>query len=274
MINKLKQLKGLKPKKTKDTVVYRINEYLKSQHNQPLPYTPKPANTPSLLGSKCYRKLYYNYFKVAKDYKTDAKGCRIFESGIWHESMIMSWLIAMGEHIPFREESGEIPVDRRTGKPNPQFPLKPSRFKINKGFVDNVAIVDGKLWLYEFKSSNENKFIQLENPSEDHMYQIAVYYYEFTRALQAGEYSHIEELNNITKIEGIKVFYINKNTSDLKEFTIPTDELNKWVDKVDKKVEKLSTFTDSRTLPPKTLDYCNYCAFRKKCKNDWNDINS
>jgi hypothetical protein len=256
----------------KDGTLVRINEFLKSKYNAPLTYAPKPTHKPSELGSKCFRKIYYSYYKVPRDTKIDAKGSRIFETGNFYEAMVMSWFIGMGEHIPYRNKDGVIPKHWATGEPNPQFPITVPDWRVNKGYIDNVAIVDGELWLYEIKSSASHKFNDLNGPMDDHKVQIATYFKAFNDHLVRGDFSHIPELAGHTKAAGVKVLYVNKDTSDLELFTLRSEALERQVKLLQGKITVANEFIDKKELPPKTEDKCSYCPFKKKCAKDWNGV--
>lgn len=259
-------------KPTKSELEARFKEYLKKKHNVPITYVQKYSHTPSGFGTKCYRKIYYNYFKIAKDSKTDAKTAGIFETGNYYELMILDWLKAMGEHIPYLDpKTGQIPVDRH-GKPNAQFPLSIKDWRIRKGYIDNVAIVNGKLYIYEVKSSNSFKFGELTEPMDDHKTQITCYYKAMEEGLNDGTYAHIPQLEGFTKVDGIMVIYINKDDSTRKIFEISPATLEGYVKTTQEKVIKADTFIQSHTLPPKTPDKCSWCNWAAKCSKNFNEI--
>lgn len=255
-----------------DDLVAKIDSYLKIKYNKPVMYTPKPGHIPSSFGSKCFRKIYYTYYKVEKDIPTDAYSAKIFETGNYYEDMILSWLIGMGEHIPYRDKEGKVPLHWETKKPNPQFPISVPGWRINKGFIDNVAVSDGKLWLYEIKSSASFKFNELTEPFPEHKVQTAIYVKAFNDHLKNGDFAHIPELAGIMDVSGVKVIYINKDTSRLKVFSLKCEVLDRNIKAVDDKVKKANDYIDLKELPPKTKDKCTYCQFSKKCKKDWNAL--
>lgn len=263
--------------KAKDSTYLKINEYLKKKANAPIKYEQKPSHSPSTFGSNCLRRIYYTYWKVEKDSKVDAHLARIFETGNYYEDMVMEWLKAIGEHIPYRNKgNGQTPLSKDgSGIPDPQFPIAISDWRIRKGFVDNIGVSDEKLWIYEIKSCASFKFADLDEPMPDHKIQVAAYYWAVTEALQADEYSHIPELypdgiRRFDQIEGVKVIYINKDTSDLKIFALKESDLLSIVERIYKKVAIVDQYIDATELPPKTPDKCNYCNFRKKCDKNWN----
>jgi hypothetical protein len=260
-------------KPLKDSTALRIDAYLQEQYNKPLNYTPVPSHSPSTFGTKCLRKIYYSYWKVEKDIPTDAKSAKIFETGKHYENMVMSWLKGIGEHIPYVGKDGKIPLDRHTGEPNPQFPIAVPEWRIKKGFIDNVGVCGGELWLYEIKSSNSFKFDQLQEPMSEHKIQTAAYYRAFETALHRGDYAHIEALKgfeNFLGCAGVKLIYVNKDTSEIKIFALDRKDLEANIAEVQAKVVLVDTYIASKELPPKTEDKCSWCPFKKKCKKDVN----
>lgn len=271
--NIVQRLRLLSEKNAKTDTLERIEEWLIEKYNAPVPYKQNPSHSPSGLGSKCHRKIYYNYFKTEKDVGYDAKTARIFWTGDKYEEMVVDWLRAIGEHIPYRNKSnGQIPKNRRTGLPDPQFPIKSADWRIRKGMVDNVAFSNKELWLYEIKSSKAEKFNKLTQPIPEHLDQAGTYLKMFNILIKTGEYDHITELKGRPEAVGVKYIYINKDTSELKLFEIKTAQFTKILDKLEKKVTEVNVKIDKKELPDKTPDYCFFCPFRYKCKNEWNEV--
>jgi hypothetical protein len=269
----LDALKALHTGKDKsDETLTKIEAFLKAKHNPVLNYTPKPSHVPSSFGSACFRKIYYSYWKVPKDTKTDLKSARIFETGNYYEAMVMSWLKAVGEHIPYRGKDGEIPKNWETGLPDPQFPIALEAWRIRKGFIDNVAVSGGELWLYEIKSKASFKFEEMLGPDEDHKIQTGIYFRAFNDHLARGDFSHIPELGGHAAAAGVKIIYVNKDNSDVKLFKRYPEALNRTAQLIDAKVKKANEYIDVKELPPKTPDKCSYCPFNKKCKKDENPL--
>jgi hypothetical protein len=265
---KLSKKSAIESKSTVD----KINDYLFKTYNKAPDYESKPSHSPSTLGAQCYRKIYYHYFRVEKDTKVGSRGARIFETGKYYEDMVLSWLKAVNEHIPYRNKTdGNIPLERDgSGKPNPQFPISIDDWRIRKGFIDNVAIVDAQLWLYEIKSCGSKKFVTLEAPLPEHTVQVTCYYTAFNDHLDAGDYKHIPELAKVNSVAGVKVIYVNKDTSEIAMFTLTPETLTKSAEVVTTKLAEVNKYIDSRDLPPKTVDNCFFCPYGKKCKSDKN----
>ncbi len=270
-IFKIKSKKA-KPKRAKDPLLERIEAFLEARVNKPLPYKQKPGHKPSSLGSDCLRRIYYAYYRTERDSPINAFLARIFDTGNYYEDMVVSWLKEMGEHIPYRNKGdGQIPKGFGGKGENAQFPVVIPDWRIPKGYIDNIAIVDGELWLYEIKSKNSDKFDALVDVDPDHKVQVACYFKAFSEMLVSGEYSHIPELKGATEVAGVKVLYVNKNNSNLKIFTMDPEDLVDQIIYVDEKLDRANVFIDAKELPPMTKGNCQYCDFRKKCKKNWNE---
>lgn len=269
-LNKVKSL----IKKPGDTLE-RIFEYLRNSRIFPITYVQKPSHKPSTLGSPCSRKIYYSYFKVPEESKIEPQNLCVMEAGNKMEEMIVEWLKAIGEHIPFRQKNGEIKVDKRTNKPDHQFIISSEKWRIRKGKIDNVARDDVGLWIYEIKSVNDRKFKLLKKgPFSEHLIQNSIYLQCFNDLYLAGEYDHIPEIKGGGKAIGLKLIYINRNDGALKHFVFKIEELTKLILDIDRKIAKENQYIDTKTLPPKTPDMCNYCNFRSKCDFDWNKVDN
>jgi hypothetical protein len=268
----VKRLKQLKSSDLRDTLT-KIDTYLEETVNAPVPYKQKPSHSPSIVGTKCFRKIYYSYWRTPKDKGVEARVARIFETGNIFEDMFVGWLKKIGEHVPYLDpETGKIPINVKTGLPDPQFPIYSTKYRINRGYIDNIALLDDKLWIYEIKTSNEKKWKALKEPEPNHITQASLYYTCFNELLAKGEYAHIPQLKNATSAVGVKYFYINKNTSEIKQFLLNSIDLVETVKKNDEKLAKANQYNDLKTLPPKTPDLCIFCNFWKKCKNDQNIV--
>lgn len=267
---KLSQLKSLKGAEPEGNSLDKMNAMLEEERNAPRPYKSKPANTPSVLGSKCFRKIYYSYWRVPSDFPLDARSIRIFQMGDAVEEMLRDWLKKIGRYIPYRNKgNGEISKIK-----NGEFPIKSSKWRIRRGYMDNVALIDDRVWIYEIKSSNEKKWLGLLAPSNDHLIQASIYFQAFNDLYLSGEFDHIPELVGKGKAVGVIWLYYNKNTSEIKQFTMTTEQLAPGIIALDKKIMKSNAYADAKVLPPKTLDYCNWCNYRKKCKKEWNEVDS
>ena len=263
----IKNIKSLKPKK--DDTLAALQSHVERLNNPPYIPNQTPAFRPSSLGAKCLRKLYYDYNKVKPDSGINVKTAGIFELGKAIEDMIMGWFTAIGETIPYVDRDGRIPKNKE-GKPNSQFPINLPSWRIKRGYIDNVAVKDGKLWLYEIKSMASYKFSNLDAPLDDHLVQVTCYYLAAMLHLADGTWGHIPDLQGIVDVAGVKVIYYCKDTSDMRVFTVDKDLLMDTVAALDLKIQQMVPYIDSYELPPKTEDKCNYCNFKNKCSNNWN----
>jgi len=243
------QLSKLKDILSADSTITKINKLLEDEAKNS--YVSQPSHRPSYLGTPCLRKIYYSYNRVEEDNPTTAQGLRIFGTGGAFEKLVLGWLIKIGEHVPYRNKSnGEIPKHFITGEPDTQFPIHSTRWRIKKGKIDNVAVVKGETWLYEIKSAKANKFSKLTEPLPEHLIQVAIYFQTFNDLYLAGEYDHIPEIKGGGKAKGVKVIYINKDTSELKEFVLTAPILNPIVLQLDKKIMILNNYIDNKMSCP------------------------
>ena len=265
----LLNLKKLNSLKAPENTIDRINSMLERTKDTSWRPKSKPGHKPSVLGSKCFRKIYYSYWRVKEDYPPDARAYRIFELGNYVETMVKAWLQEIGEYIPYRTKStGEI-----SKAFDAQFPIKSSKWRIKRGYIDNVAFDGDRIWIYEIKSSNSKKWTALKEPAEDHLIQASIYLQTFNDLLLSGEFDHIPEFKEKkTKAAGVKWLYFNKDTSEIKMFQITEEKLEGALKAIDSKIEAANLYIDNKKLPPKTPDFCKWCNFRKKCKNEFNEV--
>lgn len=269
----LQRLRQLSENSRQTNTLDRINEYLEKSYNAPRPYKATPSHAPSSLGTRCLRKIYYAYWKLAIKKPTSAKSARIFRTGDYYEEMLVEWLKAIGEHIPYRNKgNGKIPKSKTTGLPDPQFPIKSEKFRIRRGYIDNVGITNKELWLYEIKSSKEEKFKPLKEPMDSHKVQAGIYLHAFNEMLIAGEFDHIEELRGFKKAVGVRYLYVNKDNTDIKMFDWREADFASTMKTVKNRLTKVNKAIDLKELPKKTKDGCYFCDFSNLCGRDWNDI--
>lgn len=224
---------------------------------------------PSSLGSKCLRKAYYTAASVPEDYGFDLKGKKRMKLGDAIHEMLHSVFKKSGILIEYYNPDGSINKDwKDVTKDDLEFPLSEPDLYIKKGKIDAVLKMEDGIWLGEYKSINENGFSSLAGPKEDHIIQAVIYFFLFNRALAEGKFAHIKELEGVTRAQGIRWLYVNKNDTEMKEFTMTqADQI--FVNIVNK-ITVLKNLFDTKTLPPKTQDWCNSCNWRDKCKKNYN----
>jgi len=211
---------------------------------------------PSMLGSNCLRKIFYSYTKVEEDYPMDISGLKICHLGDYIHNMFKDCYRKLGILIDYPSEDKE-------------FPIKDAELSIS-GKIDAVFKIDNKIWIGEFKSINSFNFNKLKEPKLEHKYQGYLYVILFSKLLKEGFYKDILELQGFEKIEGIKFLYLNKDTSNIKEFSIKIDDDDIetiFLDLVEKIME-VKSFNETQKLPPKTENFCNYCSYREKCSKN------
>jgi hypothetical protein len=229
------------------------------------PKSTKFGHKPSMLGSPCLRKIYYSYFRTEEE-PLNAETIRIFKTGNYFEQMLMEWFRAINLHIPYRESDGNIPRDENG--PDPQFRVSSPRWRIRMGKIDNVAYLGDKLWIFEIKSKKSSSFNKLKKPDDEHLIQVALYFQMLNDMFLAGSFSHIPEIKG--KAEGVRIIYVNKDTSEMKEFVISKAELTPIILDIDKKISLINQYIDKKVLPPKTPSYCFTCPFKSRCDKNLN----
>lgn len=217
----------------------------------------------SILGSPCLRKVYYSYNKAPEDIPFPLKNARITNLGNAIGKMLFEAFDKEGVVIRFTKPDGTYHVDKHTNEPDYEFRLTFPELDINMAKIDAVLTLDDGLWLGEFKSINERGFKELKAPKSDHAVQGVLYLYLFNLALKEGLFSHIPQLANYTKANGVRFLYYWKDKSELKEYTITSaDQLFR---DIVYKIEYTKDCTLKGLLPPKTEDWCGTCTYQFRC---------
>lgn len=240
-------------------------------------YIPKFKIKPSVIGSPCMRKIYYTSAGVTPDYgfPLDGKLRMLMGDAIHH--IVAQVFRESGTLVDYHNSDGTIPRQFKGknpdgsviwGEENREFPISFPELFITSGKIDGVLIINGELWIGEFKSINQKGFSGLMQPKPDHLIQACCYYYIFNEHLKAGKYSHIKALDGFTEAKGVCYLYINKDNTEMKEYTM-TKQDKLFSDIVQKIVDVRAAY-DSKTLPSKTQDYCYSCSYRDRCKKNEN----
>lgn len=220
---------------------------------------------PSMLGSACMRKVLYSAAGTPEDYPFPMSGKKRMKLGEAIHAMLHDVFSEDGILVDYHNPDGSINKDHK-GKDDLEFPISSEDLFIKKGKIDAVYIIDGKLWLGEYKSINLNGFNSLNGPKGDHLIQGVTYLVLFNQLLKEGKFSHIERLKGFEKAEGVRFLYICKDDTEFKEYVVSeTDKIFKMI------VDKIFTVKwhyDNKVLPPKTPEYCNSCNYRDKCKKN------
>lgn len=235
-----------------------------------LNYVPSPKFRPSYLGTPCLRKIYYSYYRVEPDELPNLKGQKIFRVGDALHSMISQIYRDAGVLVDYRNKDGSYRKHISGFGFDYEFPLKDYDLEISSK-IDAVLKIDGKLWIGEWKSCSGKKFMPLKGAMPEHIIQGAMYLYLFREQLKAGKFSHIPELDGITDVEGVIFLYLNKeNLDDYKEFAYTDLELPFM--NVIEKILKVKDHCSSGTLPPGTVDNCQWCDYKNKCAINFKPI--
>lgn len=262
---------------SKFSLIKRINKNLEKKANPYYGpnYKPKPSIKPSELGTPCPRKLFYSFLKVPKDRKLKADIKRIFDTGEAIHHMKRSWLQDLAAedpllYIEYKDpQTGEVPINKWSKKPDPEFPLTVEELEIRQAKIDGLGIINGKLWIYEFKSMKAEKFQKLKDVLPEHKEQAGTYVHLVEYCLHRGDFKHIKELEGITEVAGVIYLYLNKNDSDLKEFIVEKDEST--LDPIVEKILKNRDYVNRKELPP--CERCDYfCDWKRKCARNYNPL--
>lgn len=180
---------------------------------------------------KCQRAVFFK-FKKAPRRDIDPNILRMFDHGDYIHQLIMKALLGARDiHVV----SSEINIP-------PQ--------EIISGRADAV-LSDGKeLYVLDIKSMNSMIFRNLEGPKEDNISQIQLYLHYF-------------------QIKKGILLYVNKDTQELKEFSVDYDK--DLAGRLICDLESLKTKIDSDTVPGRMSNYptnwqCRYCQFSNICK--------
>lgn len=267
----LAKIKSIKAK-DKVSLVSKINQHLKKIANPPH-YAGDPRIKPSDLGSPCFRKIFYSYLRTEPDQSIKPEQKRIFDTGDAFHDMMKEWTKGTGCLIEYKDpKTGEIPINKWSKKPDGEFPIVVPELEIKQGKIDAIIKLDGKLWIGEFKSIKDEKFHELKDAQEEHKIQANTYVHLFEYCLNKGDYKHIKELEGFTEVEGVIFIYLNKNDSEPREYIVEKDDAH--LEKIVEKIATLKQYVEKKELPPKTDHYCFFCPYNKKCKRNFNPLDS
>lgn len=223
---------------------------------------------PSMIGSSCERKIYYASAGVEEDYGFDLKGKKRMLLGDSIETSLEKVFRKSGILIDYVNPDGTPHRKFGFADVTTQFPVECADIYIKNGYIDAVCILDGKLWIADYKSINLNGFGGLLSAKNDHLIQTVIYLYIFNLMLAEGKFSHIEKLQGFTKAEGVRILYVNKDDTEMKEFTLT--DTDAFFAQIVNKIMATRKNYETKTLPPKTPEFCNTCNWRDKCKKNFN----
>lgn len=226
---------------------------------------------PSSLGAKCFRKIYYSYFRVLKDFDVSEPIKKMGKMGSGIGEILSDAFRESGSIIDYKNPDGTYNV--AFSKPNLEFPIEVPELFIKKGYIDGVIVLGGKLWLAEYKTCTAKSFAGLKKPKPDHMIQGCLYLFVFNKLLKEGKFKHIKELDGFEKAEGIRFLYVDRDNAvhfQLKEFPITEDMAQPVFTETVQKIMTIKTYVDKKELPPTTSDWCNNCEYRAKCVKKFN----
>jgi hypothetical protein len=188
----------------------------------------------SSLEDDCDRKLYYDFTDAPvtnPNARTpEPKLQMLFDLGTFVHTYIQFQLYKAGILI-----SAEVPVEDR-------------KLKVSSK-TDGILLIDLVKYLLEIKTMNSFQFNKLTKPLEKHIFQ-------------ASLYAHILKIKNIVFI------YYNKDTSEMKEFFVPVDDV--MVKRALLKMKDVLRDVEDKRLPDRicrdrftdravSCVFCNHC---------------
>lgn len=177
---------------------------------------------------KCSRAIYFKFKKYPRK-EIEARTLRIFDNGDYLHMRIMNVLFSLG--VVRAVEARTPPQD------------------IISGRADAIIEIETNLYVLEIKSCSHYKFEKLRQPESDHIKQVQLYLHYF-------------------KIPQGIIIYEDKNTQNLKEFSLKYDP--ELVQSILKDFKTLREQIKQDILPdiPKDIEVwrCQYCEYRDECQ--------
>jgi len=178
---------------------------------------------------KCGRAIFFK-FKNAPREKMTPDVLRMFDHGDYVQMQILNILFSLG-----LVRASEINIP-------PQ--------EMISGRADAIVTLNNELYVVDFKSMNSVIFQKLEAPKEENVNQIQLYLHFF-------------------KIPKGILLYMDKNTSQLKEFVINYDPLR--CQKLLEDLSQIKAKIEANIVPLRFSDYpdnwqCRYCQFKEICR--------
>jgi CRISPR/Cas system-associated exonuclease Cas4 (RecB family) len=179
---------------------------------------------------KCGRAVFFKFKNVPRE-KMTPEVLRMFDHGDYVQMQILNTLFSLGV---VRASEINIP---------PQ--------EMISGRADAIITLNNELYVVDFKSMNSMIFQKLEAAKEENINQIQLYLHFF-------------------KIPKGILLYMNKNTSQLKEFVINYDPLR--CQKLLNDLAQIKAKIEGDIVPLRLPDYpdnwqCRYCQFKDICRS-------
>lgn len=251
------------------------------RRNRKLPK--KRRFAPYFIGFPCARKVQYMYTLTPPDYPMGMEGCWHAKSGIQHHVWMRELLHKAFEGTKHKLIDYITPKGKTLWNPydkcyDYEFPLVRKKFKIPKAKLDGVIIIDGELWLVEYKTATKNAFEKwLTKPKDDHMQQGLICWQIFNHNLKASKFDHIEDLRGFKAAKGVIFLYILKDSPYYrKEFPVlgNTAVSSEILEVLHDKMYRVQTASKKGELLPipkkPPINYfCKNCDFRDKCADEY-----
>lgn len=177
---------------------------------------------------KCPRSVFFK-FKQAPCRDLEPRILRLFDHGNYIHELIVKAL--SGQNV-LRGDEVNIPANN-----------------LISGRADALIQVEGQDYVVDIKSINSVGFRTLTEPSPEYIYQLQLYLHFF-------------------QIEQGILLYVNKDTQDLKEFTLDHDPA--LCERLLDDLEKLGSKIEANLVPVRLDDFpsngqCRYCSYKEVC---------
>ena len=221
--------------------IYREQLVKAQQQNEPFPFGVKfddvPPIEPSLL------RIFQMGHSVHSMYQDDFLGQAGVLYGTWKrwDDKKEKWEIDRGFRPEGRGWKYEEPRIRTKGV---------------TGQCDGILFLDGRWFVLEIKSSNDQAFRFRKKVKHEHLRQAQIY-----ANLGFVDFPEVEP-------EGIVFLYVNKNTSEEKEFIVPRD--TKMIEDVLQGLDTYARAVKTKSLPPRqcvrlNCKRANACPVKAHC---------
>lgn len=191
---------------------------------------------PSQIG-RCPRELWFDAFDAPSS-----------EESATGEDMLKSFLIfeiGTYAHVMFQNLCSRAGVLARR-----ELPVLDHKLRVI-GHCDGKLRIDKAEFALEFKTINDRGFTGLNEPKKEHVWQVHIYM-------------------ALLGLPAALVVYFNKNSSELKEFRVPFDQVL-WEKTIKPRIAAHHAAVAARKMPPRIEDAaamrfpCAWCKFNRIC---------
>lgn len=256
------------------------------------------VNAPSQAG-KCNRSNYYMRTQVSTDGTIEPRAQRIFDNGSYTHERLQAYLLDMGllilDEVPLINEEyniqghtdGILDLDDEIGvleiksiNDRGFSQLKDAKEEHKRqGLIYLFCLEERRKYLKETYPTRKEFFGSAEERAEEvrkryqHLKGGSKYSTEEKIQYQIDLHNIADDILYDTEkpITKVVFLYENKNTQELKEFTVVRNKTTEWIlDDTLHRYEELNSFCENNELPPregtsKSCEVCRWCNFKNEC---------